>query len=141
MPKAHISDSLRRKIRRRAKNRCEYCQVSERAQVAAFACDHCIPEIRGGPTNLSNLAWACPRCNGSKGAAVDATDPATGEMVPIFDPRKDRWSTHFRWSKNCLKIDGLTPIGRATEKRLKMNRRKMTAVRGFMMRIGLHPPR
>jgi 5-methylcytosine-specific restriction endonuclease McrA len=43
---------------------CVYCGVEHHEP----HCDHIIPVARGGRSDLSNLATACPRCNASKGA-------------------------------------------------------------------------
>jgi hypothetical protein len=137
---ANVSKSLRLEVHERARGFCEYCMVAERAQVATFECDHCIPEVRNGPTVLENLAWACPRCNGSKGAETHATDPKTGENTPLFNPRKQSWEDHFGWSEDALEIISRTATGRATVQRLKMNRPKMIRIRKLMKRLRLHPP-
>ncbi len=139
MGKANIPASLRSQVRLRAQGKCEYCKISEKAQVAAFHCDHCKPEVAKGETSLSNLAWACPRCNGSKGREEFANDPETSERVPLFNPRRDRWEEHFSWSEDHLKLIALSPTGRATRDRLKMNRPKIISIRELMIRLGLHP--
>jgi len=140
MGKAHISDALQAEVRARALGRCEYCKVSEYAQVALFHCDHCVPEVRDGPTMLENLAWACPRCNASKWTAARGIDPVTNESVSLFNPRTDLWPEHFAWSEDALSVIGRTATGRATIERLKMNRPKMLEIRRLMKRLKLHPP-
>ena len=139
MGKANIRASLRARVHQRAQGRCEYCKISEEAQVATFHCDHCKPEVAGGKTNFSNLAWACPRCNGSKGSEEFATDPESSEEVPLFNPRRDRWEEHFSWSKDHLTLIALSSTGRATRDRLKMNRPQIIRIREFMTQLGLHP--
>jgi len=139
MPKTHIPEALRDAVRARAGARCEYCQIPDEAQVATFHCDHCIPESKGGPTAEDNLAWACPRCNGSKLAATHAPDPQTGETVPLFNPRTDRWEDHFQWSDDLLIVEPLSLTGRATAALLKMNRPKLQHIRALMLELGLHP--
>lgn len=139
MGKANIRASLRSRVRLRAQGKCEYCKISEQAQVAAFHCDHCKPEIAGGETTLSNLAWACPRCNGHKGSKEFAIDTEISEMVPLFNPRRDRWEEHFSWSEDDLVLIALSSTGRATRDRLKMNRSQIVRIRGFMKQLRLHP--
>jgi hypothetical protein len=39
-------------------------------------------------------------------------DPLTKRIVPLFNPRTDQWSEHFRTEGG--RIIALTPIGRAT---------------------------
>jgi 5-methylcytosine-specific restriction endonuclease McrA len=50
------------------KGKCAYCSQSIRK---GYHVDHVIPLARGGSNWISNIAFACARCNTSKGA----TDP------------------------------------------------------------------
>ena len=43
-----------------------------------------------------NLCLSCPTCNMSEAKAITAPDPETGETVPLFNPRRQSWSDHFR---------------------------------------------
>lgn len=95
---------------RRAGTRCEYCRAPLHAQL--FARDHILPRIQGGPDHPENLALSCFRCNANKGPQVEGIDPVTWLTVPLFNPRTDDWSTHFR-VREGLPI-GRTPTGRAT---------------------------
>src|SRR5262245_36411990 len=52
-----------------------------------------------------------------KEARRSAVDPDTGRRVPLFHPRRQRWSDHFRWEG--FTIVGLTPTGRATVVRFR----------------------
>ena len=134
-----IPDSLRRRVRRRAKNRCEYCHYPQAASYAAFHCDHLTPESLGGPTTFHNLLWACPTCNGSKQGHTQGLDPLTKRLVPLFDPRKQKWDDHFAWTPDGLRIRGKTPVGRATVRALRMNRRGVTLIRALLLRFDMHP--
>ncbi|MGP8235676.1 MAG: HNH endonuclease [Limisphaerales bacterium] len=58
-----IPASLRREVRERAEERCEYCGLAAAAQEAAFHIDHVIPVVVGGLMNLDNLALACVSCS------------------------------------------------------------------------------
>src|SRR3954467_7281901 len=118
-----ISPAVRRRVRQRASNRCEYCLYPQVACYAVFECDHVIPAAEGGLSSLNNLAWACPTCNASKGNRSRALDPKSASIVPLFNPRTDKWKHHFRWSRDKLHISGRTATGRATVRLLKMNRR------------------
>ncbi|MBX3436654.1 MAG: hypothetical protein KF861_04125 [Planctomycetaceae bacterium] len=44
---------------------------------------------------------------------------SAGDLVPLFNPRVDRWSDHFAVEEG--RIVGLTAIGRATEQLLRLN--------------------
>jgi hypothetical protein len=46
-------------------------------------------------------------------------DPTTGQTVPLFNPRSQRWDDHFAWQGTLLV--GLTPTGRATIRVLNIN--------------------
>ena len=129
---------LRRQVVQRAGNRCEYCGLSQTAQEAAFHIDHVMPRNSGGKTTLSNLALACVSCSLRKGARLSAIDPQTGRENPLFNPRKDIWRLHFRWSG--VRAVGISPVGRATLDALKMNRVVAQAIRQEEATRGRHPP-
>ena len=120
-------DFLRQAVISRAKNRCEYCLLSQLAQEASFHMDHVIPQSAGGPTTMENLALACVTCSLRKGARQMVTDPETGLDVPVFNPRRDVWLDHFRWAG--VGIIGVTATGRATADALQMNRPHVLAIR------------
>jgi hypothetical protein len=54
--------------------------------------------------------------------------------VPLFHPRRDRWSEHFAW--NDLVLVGLTPIGRATVELLAMNAWQRVELRDNLQSLG-----
>jgi hypothetical protein len=60
-----------------------------------FQIDHIIARKHGGPTSEDNLALACFYCNTNKGPNVAGIDPEIGELVRLFNPRKDNWAHHF----------------------------------------------
>ncbi|MCW5935384.1 MAG: HNH endonuclease [Fimbriimonadia bacterium] len=132
-----ISVALRRRVLARSKDRCEYCQLAQAGQEATFHIDHVVPVASGGETVFDNLALACVSCSLKKGAKKFATDPETGDLVQLFNPRKNRWDDHFEW--NEFRIIGLTSIGRATVVALDMNRPLILAIRAEEKRLGRHP--
>jgi len=134
-----IPTELRRKVVERAQGRCEYCRLSQAAQEATFHIDHVIPRARGGPTELGNLALACVSCSLRKGARQTAVDPETGKRVRLFNPRRDRWEDHFRWTQDVILV-GKTAIGRATVETLALNRPLILAIRRMEKAFGRHPP-
>lgn len=103
--------------------------------------DHITPEAAGGATDSDNLCLTCVGCNGFKLAFQTGIDPDTGEEVPLFHPRHQHWGEHFGWSEGGAQIVGLTPGGRATIIRLRMNRARMVAARHLWIEAGWHPPR
>jgi hypothetical protein len=135
-----VNDAQRAVIEERAGHRCEYCRLPTRGQVATFPIDHPIPQNSGGPTELANLALACPSCNAHKWAHTDGADPLTGEQVPLFNPRKERWGDHFRWSQaDPTVLEGKTPCGRGTINRLQMNHPTLRDIRRLLAALGLFP--
>jgi hypothetical protein len=134
----NIPASLRELVIQRAKNRCEYCGISQLGQVATFHIDHIVPVVAGGGTVQENLALACVSCSLRKGARQLVTDPKTGKSVPVFHPRHQQWNEHFAW--NDCQVIGLTVTGRATIQALDLNRAIMIAIRAEEKLLDRHPP-
>lgn len=135
-----VDAATRAAVEERAGFRCEYCRLPVRGQVATFPVDHAIPRSSGGLTALPNLALACPHCNGHKWAHTAATDPVTAEVVPLFNPRADRWEDHFQWSVADRSIlEGRTARGRATLELLQMNHPHLIDIRRLLEALGLSP--
>jgi hypothetical protein len=132
--------ALRRRVRDRAGNRCEYCQHPASYSCAPFVCEHVVPRVCGAGSTLAELAWACPACNGHKYAKTHARDPQTGRSVPLFNPRRQRWSRHFAWGADFLVIEGLTATGRATVETLHLNCPALVNLRRALRAVGEHPP-
>ena len=81
--------------------------------------EHIVARQHGGGDHAAQLALACDRCNAYKGPNLSSIDPASGEIVPLFNPRRDVWKDHFMFRGG--EIIGLTPMGRATVRLLNMN--------------------
>jgi hypothetical protein len=101
--------------------------------------EHIIPRSKGGSETLENLALSCQECNNRKYTSVESLDPLTGERVPLYNPRRDDWETHFVWSADYREIIGLSPIGRATIEKLQLNRASVRNLRRALHEIGIHP--
>jgi len=140
MPSEHVPAALRRQVSLRAKGLCEYCRCASYFTNASFHCEHITPREGGGETTLDNLAWACPWCNAHKYTKTHAPDPQTRRMVPLFNPRRQRWSRHFAWSEDSMIIIGRTAMGRATAEALQLNRLELLNLRRALRAIGEHPP-
>jgi len=136
---ASISAELRSQVYDRDEGRCAYCQTPEQLTIVTFEVDHIVPISAGGETTLDNLCLACPACNRNKGARQIAPDPETGKLVPLFNPRQQVWSSHFKWSEDAVRIIGRTPIGRATVEALRMNRPQMIRLRTIWKKLGYWP--
>jgi HNH endonuclease len=127
-----------RLVRERAGHRCELCPMHLELQGAEFHIDHIRPKSQGGTDEDDNLALNCPRCNLVKGDRTALTDPDTREQVPFFNPRRDRWSAHFR--VNGYQIVGLTAIGRALVAAFDLNSPRRVKIRMAEEAFGYFPP-
>lgn len=125
---------LDRAVRSRAGGVCEYCLMPQAVRRLRFPIDHIIARQHGGQATLENLALCCGRCNRHKGPNIAGIDPQTGQAVPLFHPRNQRWAEHFRWDD--VTIIGITPIGRAIVVVLAMNHPDDLAVRREMIEQG-----
>ncbi len=106
-----------------------------------FAIEHIIPRSRHGTSEADNLAFSCSGCNGHKYNKMEALDPVDGKVVPLFNPRQDKWQSHFSWSDDYTRIIGLTAVGRATIETLQLNRPGLLNIRSLLYSIGKHPPK
>jgi hypothetical protein len=141
MPREYLPVEIVRRVREAARHRCGYCLSPQRLVMARLEIEHIIPQARGGPDEESNLWLNCPLCNRYKGDRTDAVDPETGAVVPLFHPRRQRWSDHFGWSEDGLRIFGRTPVGRATVVALHLdNDPDALIVRSYWVLAGWHPP-
>jgi hypothetical protein len=139
MSSERVPRKVRRQVGARARWRCEYCLSPAAFSTQPFEGDHIIPRSKGGPTTLDNLALACG-CNSYKGDRTHGIDPQTRRRVRLFNPRRQRWIRHFRWSADYLKVFGRTAIGRATIKTLRLNRAELINLRRVLHLVGEHPP-
>lgn len=133
-------ESTRQFVRKRANNRCEYCLSRQEYTLGRFNIDHIWPVSKGGTDLEDNLCLACELCNQYKWAKTHEIDPESGELVRIFNPRKQKWSEHFKWSEDGIKIIGQTACGRATVEALKLNNLLSVTVRSNWIKAGWHPP-
>jgi 5-methylcytosine-specific restriction endonuclease McrA len=140
MSKKQIPLSLRRRVEQTAQHRCGYCLRTEEIMGMPMEIEHIIPEVAGGATTEENLWLACRRCNQFKGAQTHALDPMTGRRVRLFNPRKQKWKRHFKWSADGTEIIGKTAVGRATVVALKMNHPVSIRARQKWVLAGWWPP-
>jgi hypothetical protein len=99
--------------------------------------DHISATKHRGPTVSDNLAYACFDCNRAKGSAIASLDPATGILTPLYTPRIQVWSEHFR--SNGPIIEPLTDVGRVTVLLLRLNDSFRVTGRASLMREGRYP--
>jgi HNH endonuclease len=135
MSQIYIPAALRRLVRERSGDRCEYCLIPESVAFAPHWIDHIVAEKHGGMTDADNLANSCVLCNQSKGSDLTSIDPDTDQIVALFHPRRDRWTDHFRLMDG--RIDPLTPVGRVTVRLLHLNDPDRVEERKHLIAAGL----
>lgn len=141
-----VSESTKQSVRERANYLCEYCHSLELLSANRFTIDHIVPRSLDGSDDIDNLALACRRCNERRYNFVAGIDPETQEIVPIFNPRQQKWSEHFVWILDGTVIQGSTSVGRATCVRFDLNDLRypeddsIRQTRRFWTLTSLHPP-
>jgi 5-methylcytosine-specific restriction endonuclease McrA len=128
-------------VRERAQHRGGYCRSPQKYVFGKLEIEHIIPKAAGGTDDEDNLWLACRLCNGFKAAQTHADDPPAGKRIRLFDPRKQRWQRHFKWSDDGTRAIGRTVCGRATVAALQLNNVIAVMVRREWVAAGWHPPK
>lgn len=131
---SRISRAIRAQIRERAGGRCEYCRKPDRVSTYGYHADDIIPVKHGGNSGLDNLAWACFECNINKSENIASYDRVSGQLTPLFHPRKDAWENHFEF--NAETLHGINAVGRITIHILDINHPDQLETRRILMQIG-----
>ena len=141
MSETRIPVALRREVIARARNRCEYCGISDDATLVSHEVDHIVAERHGGKTARENLAYSCFRCNRLKGSDLTSIDPQTGKITRLFNPRADTWRRHFRLvGVDAALVEPLTAVGRTTVQFLRLNDIEWVALRAELQRQSRYSP-
>lgn len=98
--------------------------------------DHVIATKHGGRTDAGNLAFTCAHCNGHKVSDIAGIDPVTEALVPLFNPRAERWANHF--GRDGPVLVGKTATARATIRVLAINAGRRVAVRAQLVAEGAY---
>ncbi len=131
---SRVSAAIRRQVRDRAGNRCEYCQKPDRVSTYGYHVDHIIPLKHSGTSAIDNLAWACFECNVSKSENIASYDRITKALTPLYHPRTQRWDEHFEMlAENII---GKDAIGRVTILILDMNHPDQLETRHVLIEMG-----
>jgi hypothetical protein len=141
MARKAIPRLVRRLVRYRAGDCCEYCRHPASHSCAPFVCEHVFPRALRARSTMADLAWACPACIGHKYAKTRAPYPQTGRTVELFNPRRQRWPRHFAWSADLMHIEGRTATGRATVVALYLNCQALINFRKALRSVGEHSHR
>jgi hypothetical protein len=139
MSEDRVTPEQRAVVVERARGCCEYCWSQARFATQSFSVEHIVPRSKGGTTSLENLALSCQGCNNHKYSHVEARDPISGQTVPLYHPRQQRWLDHFAWNDDYTLIIGISPIGRATVAALRLNREGVVNLRRVLYALGEHP--
>lgn len=135
-----VTEETRARVCVQAQNQCGYCLSRQEYVPWRLEIEHIIPSSKGGDDQEENLWLACRSCNSYKRDQIAAIDPLTGNSVALFNPRKQRWHRHFRWSDDGTLILGITECGRATVVGLNLNNLIAVTVRRNWVSAGWHPP-
>jgi hypothetical protein len=122
----------------RAGHCCEYCRMPDEYEETILEIDHIRATSHGGKTQASNLFLACFSCNSFKGPNLSGVDRITKKVVPLFNPRRHKWSHHFQWDGS--RLVGRTPVGRATVATLRINLDHRVQFRQELIDEGFFPP-
>jgi hypothetical protein len=126
--------ATRQQVILRADGRCEYCLLPDHADEWPFHVEHIIAKQHCGDDTLDNLCWSCSRCNLHKGPNLVSIEMHTNERVPLFDPRRDDWKSHFLI--DGARIVGITATDRVTVRLLNMNAIQRVELRRELIELG-----
>ena len=141
MSEGQVRADVRARVCADAGDRCGYCLSHQRVVLGWLEIEHINPRSKGGSNDENNLWLSGRLCNGFKGTQTEGIDPVTRKRFLLFNPRRQRWSEHFAWSRDGTKIIGTTPCGRATVIALQLNNVIAVMVRTQWVAAGWHPPR
>ncbi len=99
--------------------------------------DHIFPVKHGGPTTLENLAYTYVICNRHKGSNIATSEYLSETLVPLFNPRKDLWTDHFKIHDGS--IAGKTEVGKGKVKVLELNDIDRISERRIQIQSGSYP--
>jgi hypothetical protein len=133
-----VAASIRLHVAIRAKERCEYCLIHEDDAAFQHEIDHILSRKHGGITIIENLAYASFVCNRFKGPDLGSLD-SLGRLAPLFNPRKQQWSDHFRLDGPV--IQPLTSEAEATVRTLRLNQADRVIERSSLQQMGRYPRR
>jgi hypothetical protein len=130
-----MDEATRLAVIERAADRCEYCRLPVAHVLTPFQVDHIIAKKHRGMDDLSNLAYACLRCNLHKQTDLTGIDERTKKLTKLFHHRRHKWERHFRF--DGPRLVGRTAVGRTTVQVLAMNDADRVALRAELIHQGL----
>ncbi len=133
----YIGKELRRLVAERSNYLCEYCLISEDDTHMGCEVDHIISLKHSGTTDSDNLAYACFFCNRYKGSDIGSVLTQSNKFVRFYNPRKDRWSEHFRTDGSLIRP--LSEIGEVTARILGFNSNDRIIEREYLISAARYP--
>ena len=82
MSESYVPAAVRRQVRERAGDCCEYCLLAAEDAFFPHEPDHILAVKHGGVGTLANLAWACFDCNRFKGSDIASCDVVSTLGLP-----------------------------------------------------------
>jgi hypothetical protein len=132
-----ISVAVRLLVTERAARRCEYCLLHEDDSFAPHQVDHITSRRHCSERRPERDLRATNRSRAWKGSDIASLGADPHRIVPLFRPRTDRWSDHFRLESGT--IVPLTEQGTATVRLLKLNDHGRVTERQVLIRCGRYP--
>jgi HNH endonuclease len=133
----YIPRAIRQLVVARADHRCEYCRVPEYLSCFEYHIEHIIGIQHGGTNEHDNLAYCCSSCNWKKGPNISTILEMGGDLIPLFNPRKQNWFDHFETQRGVISTK--TIVGQATAKLLEFNKPEKIEERFEMSLGGFYP--
>ena len=134
---SYVPAALRRRVIDRAGGLCEYCLIHEDDTFFGCQVEHIISEKHSGATAEDNLAYACVFCNRFKGSDIASISSRTGQLCPLYNPRRDVWTDVFKL--DVVSIVPLTDVGEVTVRLLDMNAPERLLEREILRRVNRYP--
>ena len=112
---------LHERVRRIFAFRCGYCGVSEAQTGGELTVDHYRPRVAGGNDDLSNLVYACNRCNQYKGEFWPTADQMAVGVFTLH-PHQIDLAKHLQENESTGELEALTATGAFHLRLLHLNR-------------------
>jgi hypothetical protein len=104
--KKAVSKKLRFEVFKRDSFKCQYC--GKGAPDVVLHCDHIIPEIEGGKTDIINLITSCIDCNLGKGPRrLDDTSVVEKQKRQLdeLNERREQMKMMVKWRDGLNKLE------------------------------------
>lgn len=134
----YIPEKIRLQVWQRASNCCEYCLLASETSFFTHEIDHIISLKHKGKDVLENYALSCYYCNRSKGTDIGSIQD--NKFTRFFNPRKDKWLTHFDLNLDTAIINSLSRIGDVTSYILGFNQIDRIIERQILIAADKYPP-